>query len=97
VISSPEWSVSGQQEFCQAYRQTWGKMPGAVAAYAFDAASLLVEAIRHSWPDRQKLQQAMLDLRYNGVTGPVRFDEKGNRMGRYALMNVRSGCPVPME
>lgn len=97
VVSSPEWSVSRQQDFCQAYRQTWGNVPGAVAAYAFDAASLLVEAIRHSWPDRQKLQRAMLELRYNGVTGPVRFDEKGNRTGRCALMNVRSGCRVAME
>ncbi len=69
-------------------------MPGMVAAYAFDGMNLLIEAIRISQStELEKIKQALLQIRYEGVTGPIRFDAKGNRDGNFAVMKILNGLP----
>ncbi|MFO7369979.1 MAG: ABC transporter substrate-binding protein [Bacteroidales bacterium] len=73
------------------YQRMHGETPGLVAAYAFDATNILIEAMRIAGsPDREKLQQALSSIRHEGVTGTVHFDDKGNRKG----VLVVSSLPV---
>jgi branched-chain amino acid transport system substrate-binding protein len=81
--------------FRQEYQKLNGKIPGIVAAFAFDGMNLLIEAIRTSGgPDREKIQEALFKIHYEGVTGPIRFDGKGNRVGNLAVVKILNGLPV---
>ena len=57
-----------------------------VAAYAFDGMSVLIEAVRISGsPEREKIQEALSKIQYEGVTGRIQFDDKGNRLGNFVV------------
>lgn len=95
LITSANWFGSKYWDFCQKYKELYGKNPGMVAAYAFDAMNILIEAIRSAGKsDRELIQKSLQDIHYEGVTGPVSFDSKGNRLGTYFLSQVKNGIPV---
>ena len=81
ALSSGFWKVSDKPSFFAGFRKKFGRNPGAMAVYAYDGARLLLQAIRESGPDREKLRQAMTEMRFEGLTGTIRFDDKGNRLG----------------
>jgi len=83
--------------FREEYRKKFGTYPGVVAACAFDGMNLLIEAIRKAGTDREKLEEELKEIRYEGVTGLIQFDDKGNRMGTPELVVVKNGIPVQME
>ncbi len=88
LISSASGTLkgSGSMTFRQEYQKTFGKMPGRVAAYAFDGMNALIDAIRTSGsPEREKIQQALFKMDFEGVTGRVRFDDKGNRLESFVV------------
>jgi branched-chain amino acid transport system substrate-binding protein len=94
-VSSGIWNGSKNMAFRQEYEKLYGKMPGLVAAYAFDGMNLLIEAIRISGgPELEKIQQALSKIRHEGVTGPIRFDSKGNLKGNFAVVKILNGLPV---
>jgi branched-chain amino acid transport system substrate-binding protein len=95
LITSANWSAPKYRVFRQEYKELYGKNPGMVAAYAFDAMNILIEAIRSAGKsDRELIQKSLQDIFYEGVTGPVSFDSKGNRLGTYFLSPVKNGIPV---
>ncbi len=83
--------------FSEKYRNSFGTYPGAVAACAFDAMNLLIEAVRIAGTDREKLQEALKIIKYEGVTGLIRFDDNGNRKGTPGLEVIRNGIPVNID
>ncbi|PHS54360.1 MAG: hypothetical protein COB01_01860 [Lutibacter sp.] len=83
--------------FQKEYREKYGKTPNAVAAYAFDGMNLLIESIRNSGFDREKIQEAMSKIQYKGVTGSIQFDKKGNRLDAGGLIKINNGIPVTIE
>jgi len=93
-VSYPMRSGPKNPDFRQEYRKLYGKEPGMVAAYAFDGMNLLMEAIRISRSrDIEKIQQALTHISYEGVTGPIRFDARGNREGNFAVVKILNGLP----
>ncbi len=81
-VPSGIWTGSKNLTFRQEYQKIYGKMPGMVAAYAFDGMNLLIEAIKTSGsPDREKIQQALFNIHYEGVTGRFSLTEKGTGRG----------------
>jgi branched-chain amino acid transport system substrate-binding protein len=84
VLSVPygKWSVEKNHAFVSEYMKQYGKKPGLVASYAFDAANVLITALKVAGsPDREKIQEALNKMHYEGITGLIQFDEKGNRKG----------------
>ena len=95
MIPSPAWIKSKSISFSTSYKEAYGKEPGMVAAYAFDGIHLLVEAFKKAGsPHREKIQQALTGINIEGITGPIRFDDKGNRLGPYHIVNVKNGIPA---
>ena len=95
MVPSLEYQVSKYSEFRRRYLETYGIAPGMVAAYAFDGMNALIRAISNSGSrEREKIQKALSEINFEGVTGPVKFDEKGNRLSRLSMMNVIDGFPV---
>ncbi len=97
LISSGNWSGSKSLTFQQEFQRTYGKKPDAVAMFAYDGMDLIIEAIRIAGTDREKIQESLLTMHYEGVTGPIKFDERGNRAGTPGLMQIKNGIPVDIE
>ncbi len=97
LISSKHWLSREGISFIEEFRKLYGKVPGAVAAYAYDGMNIIIESIRIASPDREKVQKAMANINIKGVTGNIMFDERGNRKGPFSLMIIKDGNPVPVQ
>lgn len=94
LVSSGHLLRSQGLDFRQEFQRTYGNMPGAEAAYAFDGMNLIIETIRNAGLDREKIQKSLSKINYDGITGEIRFDDKGNRVGTAELMKIKNGIPV---
>ena len=96
-VSSGNWSGHNGLSFNEWFREKYGRLPGAVAAYAFDGMNIIIEAIRKAGTDRDKIRESISGIKFEGVTGSIRFDSKGNRLGTPILMKIKNGTPVDVE
>jgi len=70
--------------FVARYEEAYGEKPGSIwTVLAAEAAKVIVEAVKATEStDTDTLAQHLRDLEgYEGITGPVSFDEKGDRLG----------------
>ncbi len=96
-VTSGNWLTSSTLEFQKEFKKKYSKIPGAIAAYAFDGMNLIMEAIKHSGLDREKMQKTMSKTHYKGVTGSIQFDKMGNREGAVELIQITDGIPVTID
>ena len=96
LISPGDLFLSNGSVFSKEYKKMYGRFPGAAAAFSFDVTNLLIEAIRSAYPDREKVQKSLALIHYQGVTGLIQFDEKGNRIGTPGLIEIKNGVPVQL-
>lgn len=97
IVSSVNMSGEMGLSFSSEYRKKYGSQPGPVAAYAYDGMNLLIEAIRKAGTERENIQKAMAETKYEGVTGIIQFDEKGNRKGIPGFVEIKNGIPVTVK
>jgi len=88
-VTSVNWLNPKVIGFKKEFQIKYGKEPTEVAAYAFDGINLIIEAIRASGIDREKVRETMSKIYYKGVTGTIRFDERGNRIGIPKLKELK--------
>jgi len=63
-------------------------------AYVSDAMDLVINAIRHAGTERQAITDYIAGSEYRGAeTGPIVFDDMGNRLGDPALYRIENGMP----
>ncbi|WP_428911757.1 ABC transporter substrate-binding protein [Niallia sp. Krafla_26] len=75
----PNSDREATQAFINAYKEEYGKSPGAYAAYSFDSASVLIEAFKSGATTREEVKEKLYDLAdFEGVTGNLTFDENGD-------------------
>ena len=95
LIPSDKFDVSAFMQFKAEYEKKYGALPGLVASYAFDGINVLIEAIKKAGsPEREKIQKALFETDYMGITGRIRFDERGNRKGNLHLARIVNGTPA---
>ncbi len=97
LIYSDKSAVSKYPAFSEEFTNTYGRKPGPVAAYSFDGMNLLIDAIKNSGTDREKIQNYLSGIHYAGVTGSIQFDEKGNRMATPDLKKIKNGMPGAVD
>lgn len=97
LVSSEHWFSPKGLAFREEYQRTYGNMPGPAAAYAYDGIYLIIEAIRMTGLDRDRIQKSLTEIIFEGVTGIIQFDDKGNRLGAPGLMEIKDGIPVDIE
>lgn len=97
LVSSGNSMALKSLTFRNEFQKIYGKAPGAVAEYSFDGMNLLIDAIRSGGPDRENIQNALTKIHFEGVTGPIQFDDKGKRSGAAKLMEIKNGISVPVE
>ncbi|NOY36378.1 MAG: ABC transporter substrate-binding protein [Chlorobi bacterium] len=97
MVSSDQWFTNKGVNFQKQFQRIYGYQPGPVAAYAYDGMNMIIKAIKVAGPDRDKIIDALSKMKYSGITGEIRFDEKGNRSGDAGLMILKNGVPVPIK
>lgn len=91
------WLNSEGLAFQQAYKNKYGKEPDPAAAYAFDAVTLITEAVKNGKTEYNQIQEWLRKVKYEGATGLIQFDEKGNRIINNDMIIIKKGYPVKLE
>jgi branched-chain amino acid transport system substrate-binding protein len=88
----PIANMPGGKEFEQKFTAKYGQIQ-TYAPYAYDAARVLVEAMKQAdSAEPAKYLPMLTAIKLNGVTGPVSFDEKGDvQGGAITLYRVKGG------
>ncbi|MFA6029026.1 MAG: branched-chain amino acid ABC transporter substrate-binding protein [Elusimicrobiota bacterium] len=86
-------------EFLDAYRRRYpGAEPGPFDVFAYDAASIALEALRRAGPQRGPLLEALRGTRWRGLAGTTSFDRKGDTTLRsVTLYRASKGRFVPVD
>jgi ABC-type branched-subunit amino acid transport system substrate-binding protein len=80
LLSSGDWFMKEKSGFAAGYHEKFGTWPIAQAAYAYDAMTIMINAVKAAGADREKVQKALMATEFRGATGNIKFDEKGNRI-----------------
>jgi branched-chain amino acid transport system substrate-binding protein len=81
-------------EFRESYRQRFGSDPSPSAAYAYDAARLIVAAARKGDPTRSGLRSGLAAMSgFDGVTGSIRWDNGGGNKAQPVLRVFSNEMP----
>jgi branched-chain amino acid transport system substrate-binding protein len=89
VLWSPGAEGSPSARFAERFRRRFGVEPDYAAAYAYDAAAVLVAAVRKAGLNRVLIRDALRDIvPVDGVTGEIRWDPTGRRRGRKVVLSA---------
>jgi branched-chain amino acid transport system substrate-binding protein len=81
--------------FEKKYVDRTGFPPPISSAYTYDGVHMVIEAILRAGPDREAIKETLASMKgFQGTTGPIEFDGKGNRTGPVRFMRVEKGIPV---
>jgi ABC-type branched-subunit amino acid transport system substrate-binding protein len=66
--------------------------PDIYAAYGYDGANLMMEAIDHGGPNRFRIRDYLANLdTWSGVTGPMRFDGRWDNIAPFSIASFLDG------
>ena len=91
---SPTDTRAEVQDFLKAYGAKYnGAVPDALAALAYDATNILLQAIQESGSttDTDKVKVAMEKISFNGVSGKITFDAQHNPIKSAPILAVKGG------
>lgn len=67
------------QNFISSYTEKYGSEPGTYAAYGYDAALVILDALENGATDREAIQAYLMGIEgFEGATGTMSFDENGD-------------------
>ncbi|GAA5786852.1 branched chain amino acid ABC transporter substrate-binding protein [Chitiniphilus shinanonensis] len=89
----PKEQMPGGKEFLTKFKDTYGVEVQLYAAYCYDAAKVMVEAMKKAGStEPAKYLPELAKTDYQGVTGRITFDEKGDlKNGAITLYTVKNG------
>jgi branched-chain amino acid transport system substrate-binding protein len=71
---------AADKKFLDAYKKKYNVEPIIYAPFTYDAANLLIEAMKQAnSADPAQYRPVLQKISFNGATGPIAFDEKGDR------------------
>jgi branched-chain amino acid transport system substrate-binding protein len=84
--------------FTRSFLERYGYSPGVAAAYAYDGMQLILNAILSEGNDPEAIQRYIRDIRFeDGVTGPISFDELGNRKDAVRIIRLSGGKAILVD
>lgn len=94
----PASTVPYVAAFAQGFEATYGAAPGSLAALSYDAANLVLMQLARGLRDRDRLRQALLDVRaYPGVSGVTTIRSDGTAQKRPYLLGVKGRRIVALD
>jgi len=92
VMGNTQWehtlNIAGAKEFAQEYEKKYGDVPGYHAAGGYGAGQVLEAAVNAAGGlDKDKLREALFDLKVDTIFGKYAVDETGKQVGKpgYAI------------
>lgn len=87
MVGGDMHAVPTAADFIKAYEVKYGEI-GQWSAYGYDAANILIEALRKAGKkERVAVLQAMREIpKFQGITGEVVFDAKGDNQNQFIGM-----------
>lgn len=80
------------QAFVKNYEATYNEKPNSFAALAYDTAYILADAIdRAGSTESEAIIKALAETSYEGVTGKITFNEKGDPIKEAAILKIVDG------
>lgn len=90
-----ESTVPAAQRFVRAYEAKYGQKPDALAALAYEAAMITVDAIKRAGSTNSKaIRDAMAATNLETLTGKVTFDAQRNPIKGAVLLEVKGNAAV---
>lgn len=87
-----------KKDWCHRYKMKYNRLPTYTDAYAYDCASAIYHAIRTKKQNEQlSLKDAILSLRFEGVTGDISFGKNGNMESKSIMCVVKDGTLIPIK
>lgn len=66
-----------------------------VEHYGWERLALIISAIQTRGWDPEAIRNYLTDIQYNdGLTGPISFDELGNRRNAARIIRIVNGKPI---
>jgi branched-chain amino acid transport system substrate-binding protein len=79
-------------EFVERYEKRWGEKPDIYAAYGYDGAKMMIEAIDHAGPNRFRVRDYLAGLdEWDGVTGHMVFDGRWDNIMPMCIAQYHQG------
>ncbi len=84
--------------YAEAYKAKYGHDSDTFAALAYDAANLVIAAMKQNGPTREGIREYLDKVEnFPGVAGPITFDDKNDVMRNIIVLVVKDGKLVPAE
>ena len=78
--------------FVEAYEKRYGRPPDALASLGYEAAQILLDAIKRAGSDApDKIRDAMEKSNVETITGRITFDETHNPLKAAAIVKIEKG------
>ena len=93
-------SKSDISEFQKKYYAKYNENPQIlfVAANAYDATNVIIDAITYSENDVDKTKEYLYNMQaYDGVSGTLEFDKFGDSTKSFSLQRIRNGTIATAE
>jgi branched-chain amino acid transport system substrate-binding protein len=85
-------SIPAIKAFINKYQEHFDDAPDVSAALAYDDARLLFEAMRQAKSaDGAKVQEALAAIRFDALTGPLRFDKDHTALRTLFIIKLQDG------
>jgi len=89
---NPERTDKVWLDFVARFEKRWGEKPDVYAAYGYDGARLMIEAIDKSGPNRFRIRDYLANLNeWDGVTGHMIFDGRWDNIVPIGYAEFRGG------
>jgi len=81
------------QSFVARYTELFGEEPDMFAAQAYDAARIVIEAMKRNGTDRQAIRDGLAETKdFPGITGLTSIDEEGDTLKEVLILKVVDGA-----
>jgi len=89
---------AASKKFLEAYKKAFNTDPILYAPFTYDAANLLIEAMKKAdSADPKKYLPELQKISFNGATGPISFDDKGDRKdAEITIFTMKGGKIEPL-
>lgn len=80
------------QSFVTRYTEQFGEEPDMFAAQAYDAARIVIEAMKNKGTDREAIREGLAETKdFPGITGVTSIDEEGDTIKDVLILQVENG------
>jgi branched-chain amino acid transport system substrate-binding protein len=89
---------AASKKFQEGFKKKFGNEPIIYAPFTYDAAMLLIEAMKKAGSaDPKAYLPELQKISYNGATGPISFDQKGDRKdAEITIFTMKGGKIEPI-